>query len=212
MGSVTIEDTPAELKRGQSSGEFLEKHFEEISFGGSATTENVNMAGAATDFGIAKGWIPAVKEKHISIQYKDQRYDLEVSSYKSMSNVISSPVPFKMLYRLAEDGSVYQLKNVKDLREGYLYYALTVNEELPKKQTGNFRVEMERFFDKLKMEEGKSDEQVKKVRDVFSEQDIEFKQLMATGDLAMTDAKLEQYGITQGGLRTAILSVIRSNV
>jgi hypothetical protein len=71
---------------------------------------------------------------------------------------------------------------------------------------------MEQFFDKLKMEECKSDEQVKKVRDVFSDQDIEFKQLMATGDLAITDAKLEKYGITQGGLRTAILSVIKSNV
>jgi hypothetical protein len=71
---------------------------------------------------------------------------------------------------------------------------------------------MEQFFNRLKMEEGKSDEQVKKVRDVFSEQDIEFKQLMATGDLAMTDAELKDYGITQGGLRKAILSVIRSNV
>jgi glucose-6-phosphate isomerase len=32
------------------------------------------------------------------------------------------------------------------------------------------------------------------------------------GDLAITDAKLEKYGITQGGLRTAILSVIKSNI
>ena len=41
LSSVTIGDTLTELKRGQSSGEFLEKHFEEISFGGSATTENL---------------------------------------------------------------------------------------------------------------------------------------------------------------------------
>jgi hypothetical protein len=71
---------------------------------------------------------------------------------------------------------------------------------------------MKEFFEMLKMDEGKSDEQVEKVRDVFSEQDIEFKQLMETGDLAITDSKLEKYGITQGGLRTAILSVIKSNV
>ncbi|KAJ2994146.1 hypothetical protein HDV02_001843 [Globomyces sp. JEL0801] len=221
MGSVTIEDTPAELKRGRSSGEFLEKHFEEISFGGSATTENLKKIVKETfaSMAVAKGWIPAVQEKHISIQYKDQRYDLEVSSYKSMSKVISSvdslflqPVPFKMLYRLAEDGSVYQLKNVKDLREGYLYYALTVNEELPKKQTGNFRVEMERFFDKLKTEQDLDDDDVQTIKVCFGNEKIKIKQLMATGDLAMTDAKLEQYGITQGGLRTAILSVIKSNV
>jgi hypothetical protein len=34
---------------------------------------------------------------------------------------------------------------------------------------------------------------------------------MATGELAMTDAELKEYGIAQGGLRKAILSVIRSN-
>jgi uncharacterized ubiquitin-like protein YukD len=226
--SVTIEDTPAELKRGQSSGEFIEKHFEEISLGGSATTENLkkiaketfaSMAGAATGFGVAKGWIPAVKEKHISIKYKDQRYDLEVSSYKSISEVISSvdslfsqPVPFKMLYRLAEDGSIHQLKNVKDLREGFLYYALTVNEELPRKQTAKFSPEMEQFFQKLKTDEDMSDEQVAMAKEIFGLQGITFKQLMKTGHLAITDAKLEKYGITQGGLRTAILSVIKSNV
>jgi hypothetical protein len=71
---------------------------------------------------------------------------------------------------------------------------------------------MEEFFEKLKIQESKSDEQVKKVRDVFSEQDIEFKQLMETDELALTDAKLKEYGITQGGLRTAILAVIKSNI
>jgi hypothetical protein len=35
---------------------------------------------------------------------------------------------------------------------------------------------------------------------------------MATGDLAITDEKLKEIGINQLGLRTAILSVIRSNV
>jgi uncharacterized ubiquitin-like protein YukD len=225
--SVTIEDTPAELKRGQSSGEFLEKHFEEISLGGSATTENLkkiaketfaSMAGAATGFGVAKGWIPAVKEKHISIKYKEETYDLEVSSNKSISEVISSvdslfsqPVPFKMLYRLAEDGSIHQLKNVKDLREGYLYYALTVNEELPKKQTAKFST-MEQFFDKLKTEQELDDDDVQTIKDCFGNQKIKFKQLMATGDLVISDEKLKEYGITQGGLRTAILAIIRTNV
>jgi hypothetical protein len=39
-----------------------------------------------------------------------------------------------------------------------------------------------------------------------------FDDLMETGDLAITDAKLEKYGITQGGLRTAILAVIKSTI
>ncbi|KAI8892208.1 hypothetical protein BC833DRAFT_612386 [Globomyces pollinis-pini] len=222
--SITIEDTAPTLKRDPSSGEFLERKLDEISFGGSAATENFNkilqkaLADAAMAIGVTKGVIQPIPKEHISFKYKDQRYSLEVSSIRSLEALIQAvsekvqiPQPIKLLYTI-EDNDTIIVTDVKDLREGRLYYALTVNEELPKKQTGNFSVEMERFFDKLKMEEGKSDEQVKKVRDVFYEQDIEFKQLMATGDLAMTDAKLEKYGITQGGLRTAILSVIKSNV
>ena len=145
--SITIEDTLTTLKRDPSSGEFLEKELEEISFGGSAASENVKkfvkeaFTNAATAFGVANRWIPAVKNKHISVKHRGETFDLEVSSMKSMSEVISAvdslftlPVPFKMLYRLADDGEVHQLKNVKDLREGFLYYALTVNEELPGKK------------------------------------------------------------------------------
>jgi hypothetical protein len=67
------------LKRDPSSGEFLERELEEISFGGSAATENVkkivkeavaSVTNAATGFGIAKGWISAVKEKHISFKFR----------------------------------------------------------------------------------------------------------------------------------------------
>ena len=50
-----------------------------------------------------------------------------------------------------------------------------------------------------------------RVREVFDQQDIEFEQLMATDKLALTDEKLEKCGIQQLGVRTAILSVIRSN-
>ena len=225
--SITVEETLPTLKRDPSSGEFLEKELEEVSFGGSAATENVkkivkealaSVSNAATGLAVSKGWIPAVKEKHISIKYKEETYDLEVSSNKSMSEVISSvdslfsqPVPFKMLYRRVEDGSVHKLKNVKDLRDGFLYYALTVNEELPEKQTAKFNT-MDEFFDKLKTDEDMSDEQVATAKELFSSQGITFKQLMKTGDLAMADEKLKEYGITQGGLRTAILAVIKSNL
>jgi hypothetical protein len=37
-------------------------------------------------------------------------------------------------------------------------------------------------------------------------------ELMATGELAITDAELKEYGITQGGLRKAIVAVIKSNI
>ncbi len=63
-----------------------------------------------------------------------------------------------------------------------------------------------------------TNQQVGITKDVFSKEGklsflnvkgITFKQLMKTGDLAITDEKLKEYGIKQGGLRTAILSVIK---
>ena len=226
--SITIEETLPSLKREPSSGEFLEKELEEVSFGGSAATENVkkivkealaSVSNAAAGFAVAKGWIPAVQKEHISIKYKEETYDLEVSSYKSMSEVISSvdllfsqPVPFKMLYRRAEDGSVHQLKNVKDLREGFLYYAITVNEELPKNQTAKFSPEMNEFFDKLMTEQELDDDDIQTIKDCFGKQKIKLRQLLATGELAVTDAKLERIGITQLGLRRAILAVIKTTI
>jgi hypothetical protein len=116
-----------------------------------------------------------------------------------------------MLYRRAEDGSVHQLKNVKDLREGFLYYALTVNEELPKNQTAKFNT-MDEFFDKLMTEQELDDDDIQTIKDCFGKQKIKLRQLLATGELAFTDAKLKDYGITQGGLRTAILAVIKTTI
>jgi hypothetical protein len=42
-----------------------------------------SIENAATGFGVAKGWIPAAKNYHISFKYKEQRYDLEVSTIQS---------------------------------------------------------------------------------------------------------------------------------
>ena len=85
---------------------------------------------------------------------------------------------------------------------------MTVNQELPRKQSIST---IEEFFEKLKTDEDMSDAQVKISREKFGEQGITFKQLMATGDLALTDEKLKACGITQLGLRTAILAVIKSS-
>jgi hypothetical protein len=70
---------------------------------------------------------------------------------------------------------------------------------------------MEQFFEKLKTDEDMSDAQVQLAKETFSSQGITVKQLMKTGELAMTDAELKEYGIAQGGLRKAIISVIRRN-
>ena len=69
---------------------------------------------------------------------------------------------------------------------------------------------MEGFFTALKEQEDLTDEQVGRAGSVFAEQGIGFKQLMKTGELAITNAELKEYGISQGGLRKAILSVIQS--
>ncbi|EGF78752.1 hypothetical protein BATDEDRAFT_26685 [Batrachochytrium dendrobatidis JAM81] len=230
--AVTIQGHP---KAVSSSMEYLKdllligydaaiKHFEEISFGGSAATENLKKVARetfasminATGFGVAEGWIPAVKEKHISIKYKGRAFDLEVSSMQSLSEVISTadsffsqPVPFKMLYRFADNDFIV-VTDVKNLRDGFLYYALTVNEELPKKQVVDHNLNIKHFFDKMKIERKRPEFDIIKLRETFTEQGILFEDLMETGDLAITDTELEKYGIAQGGLRTAILAVIKS--
>ena len=227
LTSVLIDETMPGLKRMGSSGEFQEQFFEEISFGASATTENLKkivkdtfnmMTNAAGGFGVAKGWIPAVKEKHISVKYKEKEFDLEVSGLKSLPALIraveekfKNSVPIKLLYRLRDEIPIV-VTDITDLREGFLYYALTVNEEIPKKTTDfntKFSPEMEEFFKALKEEKGET--AMERVKAVFVKEDIGFKQLMETGDLAITDVELERYGIAQGGLRKAILSLIKSN-
>ena len=223
FNSVTIEET---LNKDPSFGEFLETDFEEISIGGSAMTENLkkmaiqvveSVMGGVRGIGCAKGWIPETRKKHISVKLGDKEYDLEISSISSMKNLLwvigkkfETTAPIKSLY-LLEDGDIVLVNNVKDLRNGFSYNSLTINEELPKKQPFEFSRNMEDFFERLKVDEDMSEAQVKIAREKLGEQRVRFKQLMATGDLALTDSVLEKYGILQGGLRKAILSVIKTN-
>jgi hypothetical protein len=224
LSSVTIEDTVPALKRDPSSGEFLEKHFEEISFGGSATTENLKkiakdtftrMTNAATGFGVAKGWIPVIKKEHISIKYKNQRYALEVSGILSMDALIKAveqkfklAQPIISLYTI-EDGDVIVVTDVKDLREGFLYYVLTANEKLPQSSTsvsaGSF-ASMEEFYTALEQKLtnlSKKKKQMETIKKIFDEQDIEVGVLSR-----LTDGKLKEAGLVQIGLREAVLAVI----
>ncbi|KAK5667233.1 hypothetical protein QVD99_006440 [Batrachochytrium dendrobatidis] len=209
--SITIEEALPTLERDPSSGEFLEKELDEISFGGSAATEALkkvvketfaSMANATTGFGIAKGWIPAVPEEHITVKRGDEEYDLEVSIISSLSALIEAvqkkfPLALKVkkLYRLHE-GTPVVVTDVKDLIQGYLYYVLAGFEEFPKKQTTKFTT-MEEFFDKLKIQQELDDDEIQLIKDCLGKQKVKFTQLMATGDLALTDEKLKEIGISQ---------------
>jgi hypothetical protein len=66
--------------------------------------------------------------------------------------------------------------------------------------------DMNQFFEVLKSIDGWEEEDSLIVEKVFKEQRIKFSQLST-----LTDAKLEKYGLIQGGLREAVLSVIREN-
>lgn len=231
--AITIEETPLTRKRNQSSGEFLEQELEEISFGGSAATETVkkiarntfnSMINYSTGIAAAKGLMAPVKEKHIYVKNGEQTFVLEVSKISSLPDLIqkldqlfSLPGPIKLLYCMLEENPVL-VPDIDALRDGVLYYVLAGFEELPKKgpttkQTPTFSLEMKEFFERLEARlenPAKRERQMRQVREAFDLQDIEYQDLVATGELAMTDEKLKEYGIAQGGLRTAILAVIKS--
>ena len=227
--SVTIEDTAMKLKRTPSSGEFLEQKFEEISFGGSAASEELKKIGktiaqsiitASSTLGRVTGLIPAAKEKHISLKFQGESRDLEVSTILTMESLIDAvnrtfgypTVPIKSIYR-KEGEQIVSFTEVKSLRDGFLYYALTFNEDFPEKRSAKFST-MEQFFDRLKStlkDPAKKERQLACVRTVFDQEDIDYDQLTAKGELAITDAKLKEIGIIQLGLRMAILSVIQNN-
>jgi hypothetical protein len=63
---------------------------------------------------------------------------------------------------------------------------------------------MEQFFEKLKTER---ESDIIKVKEVFSNQAILLEDLIETGELAITDQKLKEYGITQGRLRTLKINI-----
>ncbi len=127
-----------------------------------------------------------------------------------------------MIY-LFQNCKVVEMKEISDFKDGESYFLLTEIDELPAIHRSLPAIHrsvirnMEEFYVKLKTDADMTDQQVGIAKDVFSKEGklsilnvkgISFKQLIETGDLAITDEKLEKYGIKQGGLRTAILSVI----
>ena len=62
----------------------------------------------------------------------------------------------------------------------------------------------------MKDEKGLGDDDVKIIKKAFESQRLKFSALLEADELAMTDADLEEYGIAQGGLRKAILSLFKT--
>ena len=116
------------------------------------------------------------------------------------------PIHTREMYHYLPYGRHSYVSELSALQEGKEYYVETDLDKPTK-----FSPEMEQFFENLKIDEDMSDAQVEIAKESFSSQGITYKQLMKTGDLAMTDAELEKMGIVQLGLRKAILAVIKSN-
>ncbi|KAJ2998572.1 hypothetical protein HDV02_004387 [Globomyces sp. JEL0801] len=107
------------------------------------------------------------------------------------------------IYEKLDDGTQCQIIDISGIEEKGRYYLQT--DSVKKIST------MEEFFEKLKTERKRPKSDIIKVREFFTEQGILFEELMVSGELALTDEKLEKIGISQLGLRTTILAIIKSN-
>ena len=160
--------------------------------------------------------IESIKEKFVHITYKRTTVYLNIGAcvmWTQLKQVIQEcedlkiEKPIKRIYSVLDSDKSY-IQDCFGFKAEGRYYVETEDDLVQK-----FRV-MEEFFVKLEStlkNPIKKDRQMKEVRDAFDGQDIEYDQLMAIGDLALTDEKLKEIGISQLGLRTAILSVIKSN-
>jgi hypothetical protein len=98
-----------------------------------------------------------------------------------------------------DGGKKRYIDDVQLLKEGATYFVSYIA-----KQERVFK-SMDAFYDALK-DYGKNDVQIEKIKRVLVEQDIDVMELST-----LTDAKLKEVGLTQLGLRLAVLSVIENN-
>jgi hypothetical protein len=123
------------------------------------------------------------------------------------STELAIPIHTRKIYHYLPQGGHSYVSGVTALQEGKEYFVET---DLGKPDTKRI-LSIEQFFERLKSDEDMSDAQVEIARETFSSQGITVKQLMKTGELAITDGALERIGISDLGLRMAILAVIKSN-
>ncbi|KAJ3250211.1 hypothetical protein HK103_003784 [Boothiomyces macroporosus] len=157
--------------------------------------------------------VESIKEKFVHMTYKRTTVYINIGAcitWTQLKQVIEEcddlqiQNPIKKIYSLADGDKSYIQEWFGFKADGHYY--VETEDDLDKKYTT-----MEEFFDKLKTDQDMSDSQVAIAKEKFGEQGITFKQIMATGELALNEAKLKEIGISQLGLRTAILSVIKSN-
>jgi hypothetical protein len=159
----------------------------------------------------------SIKEKFVHVTYKTKTAHLNIGAcigWAQLKQVIQDceildiKNPIRKIYSLVDGEKSFE-SDWHGLKAEARYYVQTEDELIQ-----NSSLEMEEFYEKLEstlMNPVKKEGQMKEIRDAFDSQDIEYDQLMATGDLTLTDGKLKEIGISQMGLRTAILSVIKSN-
>ena len=151
------------------------------------------------------------QEKFIHVTYNDKTAHLNVggcADCDDLLGVIQETLdvkqPIQRIYGLYNGKRSFETE-LSGLQENGRYFV-----EIDELQASKFTT-MEEFFDRLQTDEDMSEAQVSTAREAFREQGMTFKQLTKTGVLALTDEKLKEYGIGQGGLRTAILAVIQGN-
>jgi hypothetical protein len=184
--------------------------------------DSVDMQGvlkyARDGYSRVNSFLSETPEKVLYVSYKGTTEAMEVSNCTSWqlfmrmisdSKLLNVGAIIRKIYFQLENGRRVYVTNVTTLTAGTTYFIET-DLNVPKEV--KFSPEMEQFFNRLKTDEDMSDAQVEIAKESFASQGITYRQLMKTGELAITDAELKEYGITQGGLRKAILSVIKSNV
>lgn len=123
---------------------------------------------------------------------------------------LAIPIHTRKIYHYLSHGGHSYVSELSALQEGKEYFVET-DLDKPGASHVKFSPEMEQFFERLKTDEDLEQDEILLVKETFIAQKIKAKQLMATGELAMTDGELEKMGIVQLGLRKAILAVIKSN-
>lgn len=157
--------------------------------------------------------IDSIREKFVHITYQRTTVYLNIGAcvmWPQLKQVIQEcedlqiKKPIKKIYSLL-DGRKSYVQDWFGFKAECHYYVETEDDLVQ-----NFST-MEEFFQRLRTERKRSESDIEIIKEVFKEQSILFDDLIATGDLALTNDILKEYGITQGGLRTAILAVIKSN-
>jgi hypothetical protein len=150
--------------------------------------------------------------KAITVSYKDVTAVVNAGNCATWMNfvallkenqdlVIEKDLAIERVY-YRDAGKKKFVRDIDLLKEDIDYY---VEEKVEKKEVVS--IDLQGFYEKLKIEEELDDKDIEIIRNVFADQRLRFKQLMATGKLEITDEDLD---IKQGGLRTAILSAIEN--